>query len=538
METVIQEAVQAFQSQKFKSVAACAEYYNIPYSLMRARLKGRSTRSGRPRTVSRISAAEEDGIVSFMTMLDKLDIPGNKYTIQTAANSILQARGDQPVSAKWTTRFLTRHHDKLRVKRDSPKELKRAIAEDPVEIEKWYTDYKGKLDRCGIQPEDLWNADESGFRIGIGCKQHVVVHVDRRNKRISTPKDTERELVTLLECVNAAGDVIPPLVILKSGSRSFMEDWFRQTSLDDDTLVGVSETAYTNDELALEWIKHFHRFSALKQRGEWRMLLLDGHDSHHTFEFLDFCRQKKILVFFLRPHTTHILQPLDVSVFQPYKHWHGVQIALASSLGLSNATKTLFLDRLAEIRRQTFKSNTIRAGWKHTGLFPYNPSIVLGQLRRVTPTQSPPLETAPNPLDTTPDKVEEVDLLYQKLQSDFRETRVTMGKVFKGFKKALTINALQARQIQAMTAAQAHARELHRTRQRISGISGEPSVVYTTNARKAVNLRDQFIKKRDERKQTLKNARDARRVADQAVTDQVQLPPYHSIEWVMEDMGQ
>jgi hypothetical protein len=40
--------------------------------------------------------------------------------------------------------------------------------------------------------------------------------------------------------------------------------------------------------------------------------------SHLTYEFMRFCEKQKIIVFFLLPHTSHILQLLDVGVFNVY----------------------------------------------------------------------------------------------------------------------------------------------------------------------------------------------------------------------------
>ena len=51
--------------------------------------------------------------------------------------------------------------------------------------------------------------------------------------------------------------------------------------------------------------------------GEWRMLVMDGHSSHLTIEFVDYCYRPnvKISVFLLPAHSIHILQPLDIGVF-------------------------------------------------------------------------------------------------------------------------------------------------------------------------------------------------------------------------------
>ena len=44
---------------------------------------------------------------------------------------------------------------------------------------------------------------------------------------------------------------------------------------------------------------------------------MDGHSSHATVEFFHFCIQNKIICLCLPPHSTHVLQPLDVGLFSP-----------------------------------------------------------------------------------------------------------------------------------------------------------------------------------------------------------------------------
>jgi DDE superfamily endonuclease len=56
------------------------------------------------------------------------------------------------------------------------------------------------------------------------------------------------------------------------------------------------------------------------------MLLLDGHKSHYTLEFIKFYIIKKIILLVLPPHTTHLLQPLDVAIFQPLAKYYSVEV--------------------------------------------------------------------------------------------------------------------------------------------------------------------------------------------------------------------
>jgi hypothetical protein len=123
----------------------------------------------------------------------------------------------------------------------------------------------------------------------------------------------------LCETISGDGTILPLILILPGILHQ--EDWYTKTDLDDDALVAVSETGYVNDELSLEWLRHFERYSARRQVGVYRLLLLDGYGSHCTMEFITFCDDHKIIPFCLPPHsTTQLLQPLDVVVFQPYKH--------------------------------------------------------------------------------------------------------------------------------------------------------------------------------------------------------------------------
>ena len=49
------------------------------------------------------------------------------------------------------------------------------------------------------------------------------------------------------------------------------------------------------------------------------LLIFDGHHSHISLELIELARENNIHLLCLPPHTTHLLQPLDVGVFGPLK---------------------------------------------------------------------------------------------------------------------------------------------------------------------------------------------------------------------------
>ena len=76
----------------------------------------------------------------------------------------------------------------------------------------------------------------------------------------------------------------------------------------------MSDNGWTDNEIGLEWIKQC--FEPETQCGnEYRLLILDGYNSHITTKAIKFYIASKIILLCLPPHTTHLLQPLDVGIF-------------------------------------------------------------------------------------------------------------------------------------------------------------------------------------------------------------------------------
>lgn len=242
--------------------------------------------------------------------------------VALAANSILKQCHTDPntpppqVSAHWAERWRDRNPTWFK-RRQKPQELSRAVAEELGDLTSWYEKYHAICEEHGIQPSDIWNMDESSFRVGIAKAKYVLTECPNREARLLN--STNRESLTVIEAISAGGEKIPPMLVLTS--KRHMGSWYKY--LHDDTLVGVLESGYTNDQLALCWVEHFNEFSRRTMTGSRRLLIIDNHGSHCTKEFINYCDNNLIIPFGLPSHATAVLQPLDVVVFQPYKHYHG-----------------------------------------------------------------------------------------------------------------------------------------------------------------------------------------------------------------------
>ncbi len=108
-------------------------------------------------------------------------------------------------------------------------------------------------------------------------------------------------------------------------------------------MIGITEAGYANNDNALEWLQHFIDHTQNKRWGAWLLLIIDGYSSYMTIPFHNLATENKIVLFRLPPHSTHLIQPLVVAVFQPFKHYHTDAIDKAVRLGDDKFDKLEFL---------------------------------------------------------------------------------------------------------------------------------------------------------------------------------------------------
>ena len=96
--------------------------------------------------------------------------------------------------------------------------------------------------------------------------------------------------------------------------------------------------------------------------------MFDGHGSHTTPEFDELALSTNVILHQYPPYLTHILQPLDVGVFQPYKHWHKKAVYKAIRTLQYKYNYTCFLRDLTSIRRKTFTESTIISAFQKSGI--------------------------------------------------------------------------------------------------------------------------------------------------------------------------
>jgi hypothetical protein len=82
-----------------------------------------------------------------------------------------------------------------------------------------------------------------------------------------------------------------------------------------------NQKGWTSNLHGVEWLKRVFKPTTRAKANEeqQRLLICDGHDSRISESFISHCMQNCISIPILPPHTSHVLQPLDVAIFEPFQ---------------------------------------------------------------------------------------------------------------------------------------------------------------------------------------------------------------------------
>jgi len=159
-----------------------------------------------------------------------------------------------------------------------------------------------------------------------------------------------------------------------------MESWV-QDNLSGAEVLAVSQMGYTNESIALAWLDHFIKHVDAGPNSHWRGLFLDTHITYHQNDFVIKCHENKVIPIAFPSHLTHVLQPLDVGVFRPWKHYHNKAIYDAlHSLDIEYTISSFFRD-LGSICEQTFQPFTIKNSFRESEMYPVSFKQALKKMR-------------------------------------------------------------------------------------------------------------------------------------------------------------
>ena len=184
----------------------------------------------------------------------------------------------------------------------------------------------------------------------------------------------DRENTTVMAAVSTAGQKLPPMIVFEE--MHVQTTWRPNVPRDSSNYpwLYANKSGRMDSETFYKWFEEWEvkTRSYKDDQLEARLLLYDGHLSHIWYGTIELARTQNVTIIKLPPHTTDLLQPLDVSVLKALKGYWGDILFKRLRTTRSRLTKAEFATHLCdpEVWEKAFSKENVINGFKGCGICP------------------------------------------------------------------------------------------------------------------------------------------------------------------------
>jgi hypothetical protein len=188
--------------------------FQVVLSTLKHRAHGHESLKRSAQKMQVLSPEQEQALVDWV---HQKVAEGNPFLLKTLCYQGGTISG-KSLGKTWAKSFLKRHPEMVLAK---PQKLdpKRADHFNKAVVTDFFEKWQALLDEhSGIPPEHIWNMDKKGIQLGGSRKNcgKKFIYFQNSKERYQISSDN-LELVTILECISAAGGEIPPSFVLTDG---------------------------------------------------------------------------------------------------------------------------------------------------------------------------------------------------------------------------------------------------------------------------------------------------------------------------------
>lgn len=274
---------------------------------------------------------------------------------------------NQTAGIDWLRGF-RRRHPELSLRKPEACSLARATSFNKESVKTFYNNLEDAIKRNPAFSDGcrVFNLDETGTT--TVQKPHKVM-APKGHKNLCKVTSGEKGVLCTTCCIiSAGGQALPPVIIFprkKVNPRMGI-------GTPPGTLILAAQSGWMNNDLFVDVMKHYikHSNSSLENQS---ILIMDNHESHLSIESLDLAKASGVIVLTLHPHTSAKMQPLDVSIFGPFKNYYH---AAMDSWLMRNPGQPITIYDVGQFIGLAFEKSmtpsNIRQGFEKTGIVPFD----------------------------------------------------------------------------------------------------------------------------------------------------------------------
>lgn len=375
----MKNAVKAVRKKEMGSFKA-SRIFNVPQTTLEryVKMSDKEDGSASPNSIGRkptlCKDIEEDLSKYCVIMEDKFyglttrDVRSMAFKLATL-NGVNHrfSKKSELAGRKWLKGFFKRNRH-LSVRTPQGLSFGRAKGFNPEDVSRFFYLYDPCLQKIKSNPSRLFNCDETGITI-VQHKQSKVVAL-KGKRQIASLQSAERgALITIVTCTSATGQYVPPLIIFPRKNMKLE----LMNGTPPGSVYDCHPSGWIQSEIFTKWFKHF--IDHVKPTEEDPVLLVfDGHFTHtRNIDVINIARKNHVIIVCLPPHSSHKMQPLDVSFMKPFKTFYSQEIEMWLR---ANPGRVVSVYQIGDLFGKAYmKAATVQnavGGFKTTGLFPIN----------------------------------------------------------------------------------------------------------------------------------------------------------------------
>lgn len=218
------------------------------------------------------------------------------------------------------------------------------------------------------------------------------------SRQVGQATSAERgTLVTLCAIIGCTGKALPPYLIFPR--KHFKDHMLKNAPVG--SAGNATQSGWMQGDLFEDVLSHFVKYERPTKENP-KLILLDNHESHLNVKALDYAKKSGIILLTFPPHCSHRLQPLDLSVFGPFKKYYNN----ACNRWMTNHPGSVIsiydvAELVGDAFPKAFNVQNINSGFRKAGICPFNddiftdadflPSYVTDRDFNETPISDPPM---------------------------------------------------------------------------------------------------------------------------------------------------